>query len=193
MTDPSEGGVSRPLQPLATGLASSLVREGYTPNSATSQMHLMAHLSRWLAGEGVEARALRATDVERFLSARRDAGYTHHLSGKAMRPLLSYLRDQGVWLTPPPPVTNGPVDMAIERYREYLTKERGLQRATARGYVDAVRPFLRGRLSPDGLTLDSLRAADISAFVGARTPNQSRGAAKLTVTALRSLLGFLHV
>jgi integrase/recombinase XerD len=30
-------------------------------------------------------------------------------------------------------------------------------------------------------------------FVVARTPQQSRGAAKLTVTALRSLLGFLHV
>lgn len=49
--------------------------------------------------------------------------------------------------------------------------------------------------SPDGLTLDwdSLPAADVSAFVVARTPNQSRGAEKLKVTALRSLLGLLHV
>jgi site-specific recombinase XerD len=158
-------------------------------------MHLMAHLSRWLAGEGVEAQGLRATDVERFLSARRSAGYTHHLTGKAMRPLLAYLRDQGLWLTPPPAVAHGPVDVTLDRYRQYLTRERGLQRVTAGDYVDAVRPFLRGRVSPDGLTLDwdSLRAADVSAFVVARTPNQSRGAAKLTVTALRSLLGFLHV
>jgi integrase/recombinase XerD len=195
MADPSEVGVSGPLASWATGFASSLVRQGYTPNSAISQMHLMAHLSRWLAGEGVEAPELRATDVERFLSARRVAGYTHHLTGKAMRPLLTYLRDQGLWLTPPPAVAHGPVDVAIERYRQYLTKERGLQGVTARGYVDAIRPFLRGRVSPDGLTLDwdSLRAADVSAFVIARTPNQSRGAAKLTVTALRSLLGFLHV
>ena len=195
MADPSEVGVSGPLEPWATGFASSLVRQGYTPNSATLQMHLMAHLSRWLAGEGVEARKLCAIDVERFLSARRGAGYTHHLTGKAMRPLLTCLRDQGVLLTPPPAVATGPVDVAIERYREYLTKERGLERVTARGYVDAVRLFLRGRVSPDGLTLDwdSLRAADVSAFVVARTPTQSRGAAKLTVTALRSLLGFLHV
>ena len=44
--------------------------------------------------------------------------------------------------------------MALERYRHYLTVERGLGSATARGYVDAVRPFLRGRVSPDGLDLD---------------------------------------
>jgi hypothetical protein len=56
MADPSEIGVSGPLAPWATGFASSLVRQGYTPNSAISQMHLMAHLSRWLAGEGVAAR-----------------------------------------------------------------------------------------------------------------------------------------
>jgi hypothetical protein len=41
--------------------------------------------------------------------------------------------------------------------------------------------------------LDHLSGADVSAFVVARCPRQSRGAAKLTVTALRSLLGFLHL
>ena len=48
---------------------------------------------------------------------------------------------------------------------------------------------------PDGLALDlgHLAAADVIAFVVARCPHRSRGAAKLTVTALRSLLGFLHV
>jgi hypothetical protein len=35
-----------------------------------------------------------------------------------------------------------------------LLQERGLGHATARHYVDAVRPFLSGRLSPDGLALD---------------------------------------
>ncbi|MGI9097327.1 MAG: site-specific integrase [Solirubrobacteraceae bacterium] len=38
-----------------------------------------------------------------------------------------------------------------------------------------------------------MAAADVTAFVVARCPHQSRGAAKMTVTALRSLLGFLHV
>src|SRR5579883_2725693 len=58
-----------------------------------------------------------------------------------------------------------------------------------------VRPFLQGRLAAGGLALDleRLGAADVVSFVVARCPRQSRGAAKLTVTALRSLLGFLHL
>ena len=58
----------------------------------------------------------------------------------------------------------------------------------------AVRPFLAGRVGDgDELDLGGLRAADVVAFVVARCPAQSRGAAKMTVTALRSLLGFLHL
>jgi integrase/recombinase XerD len=195
MTDPSHVGVSGPLEPFAAGFLRSLRRQGYTPNSAILQMHLMAHVSRWLTGEGLEVREVRATDVERFLRARRSAGYTHYLSAKAMQPMLSYLRDEGVSLTPAPTVADGPVDGAVERYRQYLVQERGLGSASARVYVNAVRPFIRGRISPDGLALDwhSLDAAAVTAFVVARTPNQSRSGAKLTVSALRSLLGFLHV
>ena len=83
----------------------------------------------------------------------------------------------------------------LERYRIYLTVERGLGRETARGYVDSMRHFLNGRVSPDGLALDleHLSAADVISFVVARCPRQGRSAAKLTASALRSLLDFLHV
>src|ERR1700761_2521832 len=46
---------------------------------------------------------------------------------------------------------SGPVEAVLERYRLYLTLERGLGARTARGYVDAVRLFLHGRTLPDGL------------------------------------------
>jgi len=61
--------------------------------------------------------------------------------------------------------------------------------------MDAVRLFLRGRTSPDGLALDlrNLTAADVISFVVGRCPYQGHSAARLTVAALRSLLGFLHV
>jgi integrase/recombinase XerD len=65
---------------------------------------------------------------------------------------------------------------------------------TARGYLDAVRPFLAGRAGQEGgLELAGLTAADVTAFVLAACPGRAVGPAKLTVTALRSLLGFLHV
>jgi site-specific recombinase XerD len=92
-------------------------------------------------------------------------------------------------------VLTSPVDLMLARYQHYLTVERGLGAATARGYLDAVRPFLHSRVSPDGLHLDvaHLGGADVTAFVVAHTPTQSRHAAKLTVCALRSFLRFLHV
>lgn len=88
-----------------------------------------------------------------------------------------------------------PVEMLLCRYRRYLVVERGVGVSTVRGYVSAVRPFLDGRVCCDGQCLDlvGLRAGDVVAFVVARCPSQSRGAAKLTVRALRSLLGFLYL
>jgi site-specific recombinase XerD len=151
-------------------------------------------VSRWLVGEGFGPDKLHTTEVERFLLERRAAGYTSLLSMKAMRPMLAYLRGLGVVPTAPPPTPGGPVEAALERYRIYLTVERGLGAKTSRGYVDAARFFLRGRALPDGLALDlrQLTAADVVTFVVGRCPRQG-SAARLTVTALRSLLGFLHV
>jgi site-specific recombinase XerD len=195
MTDPSQIRVPGPLEAFAAGFARELSRQGYTPNSARLQMHLMAHLSRWLGDKRLDGGALCMAEVERFLGDRRAVGYTNHRTAKAMRPMLSYLRELGVAPTPPPCAPNGPVEAMLERYRHYLTVERGLGSATTRGYVDALRPFLRGRVSPDGLDLDlgHLSAADVTAFVVVTCPHQTRGTAKLTVTALRSLLHFLHI
>jgi len=81
----------------------------------------------------------------------------------------------------------------LERYRCYLVSERGLRAETARGYVERVRPFVVEHVTADGSALADLTAADVSAFVLAACRGRSVGSAKLTVTALRSLLRFLHV
>src|SRR5207244_631745 len=64
---------------------------------------------------------------------------------------------------------------------------------TVRGYVDIIRPCVIGWVAADGSGLERLEARDLSAYVLAECPGRSRGSAKLLVTALRSLLGFLHV
>jgi site-specific recombinase XerD len=193
--EPSEVRISGPLSAFAAGFADELANQGYRPGPARQQVCLLAHLSRWLWGEGLGAADLYASEVERFLHVRRAAGYSDFLSIKAMQPILAFLRGLGVAPMPPPPTSSGPVETALERYRRYLTVERGLGTATARGYVDAVRPFLQCQLSLDGLAMDleHLTAADVISFVVRRCPQQGRSVAKLTVTALRSLLGFLRV
>jgi integrase/recombinase XerD len=140
MGDPSRARVTGPLQRYAPGFVAELARLGYTANSASGQMFVMAHLSRWLAGEGLDAAGLMPQVAERFLAARRAAGYTLYLSPKALVPLLGYLRRLGaVPMAPPAPAA--PVEALLGRYQRYLVTERGLVPETGRGYADFVRPF----------------------------------------------------
>lgn len=193
MHDPARVRVSGPLGPYAAGYEAELERLGYTASGAVLSLRLLADLSDWLGRKGIGPGALSATLIDQFLAARRAAGHTRYASARAIRPPLEYLRGLGVVPTMPEvePVT--PIERLLARYRRYLLVERGLTPATAAGYLASVRPFLAGRATPDGLALEALTVADVTAFVVARCPSQARGSAKLTVTALRSLLGFLHL
>jgi len=192
MSDPSHVRVTGPLAVFAEGFAGELSRLGYKPNSAAYQLRLMAHLSRWMDAGHYELAGLTPSVAEAFLEARRRAGYVMWLSRKALAPLFSYLGRLGMIPAPQPaPVT--PVEGLLGRYRDYLVTERGLTAATARGYVDSVRPFLRKREEAGDLDLATLTRTEVIAFVLASCPSKSKGQAKLTVTALRSLLGFLHM
>lgn len=197
MRDPSLVLVGGPLEPFAPGFVAELRGLGYKPVSAVFQLQLVAHASRWLEVERLGPEALTPPVVERFIGARRAAGYTNYVTARAMGPLLGYLRGLGVAPVAASKPAETPVEVLLERYGEYLAVERGLTAPTVEGYAHAVRPMLAG-IGGDGdgdgeLDLGGLPAVQVTAFVVARCPGQSRGAAKMTVTALRSLLAFLHV
>ena len=101
MNDPSRVSVFGPLAPFAEGFLHSLLKVGYTQDSAASQLQLIAHLSRWLVAEGLDVHSLHQNDLERFFHVRHRAGYTHNVSLKAMLPMLTYLRTQGISLSLP--------------------------------------------------------------------------------------------
>ena len=71
--------------------------------------------------------------------------------------------------------------------------ERGTGAATAADYAAKTRSFLAVRQTAGVLELAGLTAADVTAFIVETCPSMRKGTAKLTVTALRSLLGYLHV
>jgi site-specific recombinase XerD len=156
-------------------------------------MLLMAHVSRWLAAEGLDTGGLTTEAAGQFLAARREAGYVLYLSPKALVPLLGYLRRLGAAPEAPVPVPAAPVDVLLERFRHYLVSERGAGAETAADYAAKTRRFLSGRLAAGQGGLAGLTAADVTAFVVDTCPSMRKGTAKLTVTALRSLLGWLHV
>src|SRR5205814_982212 len=89
MTSPSWARVDGPLAPYAGGFRVELERLGYTPLTAATHVRLMAHLSRWLAHEGVEAPGLTPALVEAYFAERRAAGYAGHITGRALRQPLA--------------------------------------------------------------------------------------------------------
>lgn len=182
-----------PLTPYARGFAEELTRLGFTTFSARAQLGLAVHLSRWLAGAGLDAMALTTARVDAFVVARRAAGYTAYLTPKALAPLLGYLRGLGVapQLVVVAPAT--PAEELVERYRGYLLVERGLQVKVARGYVDLVRPFIAGRVGAGGVDLGALTAGDVAAFLVAQSRWLAPKTTQRLATALRSLLRFWHV
>ena len=192
MRDPMQVRVCGPLELYARGFGAELLRLGYTRISAGFQLYLMAHLSRWLVEESSGLAELTPSVVERFLSARRATGYTNYRTSKALEPLLKYLRNLGA--VPLPPVTEPTaLETVLERYRTYLAVERGLASSTIRYYIDLTRPFVRGRTRASGIDLFGLAPRDVTDFVLVECRNRPRGTAKLMVTALRSLLRFLHI
>ena len=181
-----------PLEPYAAGFAEELGRQGYSRNSAAQHVCFIGHLDRWMAAGGVGVDGLSGPVMERYLAQRRAAGYREYRSTKALRPLLEYLAPLGVlprWEDDPPSL----VEELLGRYRDYLVGERGLTAATARGYVDFVRPFVTARVHGGVLDLVGLTAADVTGFVVDACPGRAVGSAKLIVCALRSLLGWLYV
>lgn len=96
MGNPSRVRVSGPLEFYADGFRTRLSDLGYTSIGAVGQLRLMAHVSRWLAGQRLTVADLDVVRVEEFLAARRAEGYVQWCSPKAMVVLLEYLHELGV-------------------------------------------------------------------------------------------------
>ena len=170
-----------------------LLQQGFKPSTVVRKKKLFADLNDWLQVHELSVGDLSFQLVDRFLFDRRSAGYARHKTHETLRPILNYL--YRLKLTPPleAPVSKDPARVILDRYRIFLTAERSLAMVTAARYIDCLRPFLSQRVLDGGLDLRNLRPADVTAFVIARCPQLNAGVAKLTVTALRSFLGFLHL
>jgi integrase/recombinase XerD len=182
-----------PLDRYLRGFGEELARLGYAPRGVQWQLQLAGHLNAWLAEAGRGSADLDAATAEEFLAARRALGYVHFLSAKALKPLLEYLRQAGAAPLPVTVAAVTPADALLERFRSYLTSERGLTAGTAWNYVHLVRPFVAGRQGADGVDLAALTAGEVAEFVVAESRVRPAKGTQHLVSALRSLLGFAHV
>jgi site-specific recombinase XerD len=106
---------------------------------------------------------------------------------------LTYLRGIGA---APDKDTSWRAEDTVERllnyYRGCLVVERGLAAETIRAYARIARRFC-GEIHQRRGELQNLRAAEVTAFVVAACERSSTAEAKKTVTALGSLLRYLHI
>ena len=186
--------VDGPLEALAAGFGGELAGLGFAPLSAANHLWVMAHLSRWLGGRGLVAGELTPERIGEFLADRRAAGYVHWVSARGLAPLPGYLRRAGAVPGSVAGQPDGPLDVLVRDFGQYLVAERGLAASTVERRGRAARRFLcwwaarRG-----GFDLAALGPGDVQEFMVAECGAKSRGSAGLAGSDLRCLLGFLHL
>lgn len=148
-----------PLENCVAGYEAELSRLGFTSTSATIQMGLLAHLSRWLQAHQLVVADLTVERVELFLRERRSL-YTALISRRALRHLLHWLVITGK-ISPqaalPPRVQDPEV---LVRFEQYLRSERRLKEISVQAQVSRVRRFLNNYTPPEGVS--ALRASDVT-------------------------------
>jgi site-specific recombinase XerD len=183
-----------PLAPYLDELWSYLLEKGYTPLSSVNLLRLMSHLSRWLDGQGIEPAKLTWALCEAFVRERRQVGYTHFLSLRALDPILKFLEGESVVLLPQVSVLQlSALDELMGDYERFLTEERALQPTTVTLYKAFARTFLSEKLGSECLELSRIKADDVSSFILRHSRTFSIASTKVMVTALRSVFRFLHL
>jgi len=190
---PSRVKVTGPLVPYVAGFRAELKAQGYRPNALSDQLRLMAHVSRWLASEGLDVEELTPERIDAFLVARRLAGYVLWCSAKGVAPLLAHLRRVGAVAVPEPTIPTTPAGQLLEDFRAYLVEERGLAGATVASNLHVARLFLAGRPQAPRHGLEELQPCAVVEFVREECRHRSPGSARYVVAGLRAFLRFCHL
>lgn len=193
MRDPALVQVPGPLAPFAEGFRVRLAVMGYTRDRQAVHLRLMAQVSSWLSEHELDCSALDASLVGEFVCERRSCGCRDARSPRSLGPLLEYLQELGAVRQPTPKQPTGPVDTMLADYAGYLARERGLAAGTIERHVSLVWPFLTGRVAGGVLELETLTAADVTAFMLACSHHTKPATVQRAATAVRSLLRFLHL
>jgi integrase/recombinase XerD len=183
--------VGGPLEPFREGIEAELAELGYSEGRAGQLLLVVAHVSCWLEEQGFGPGDLSVEVVADFFATSRRSWCR---SPRSLAPVLAYLRAIGV-VPPAPGARAGRTAVEVElwdSYRRWCVEQRGLLASTADGYVRRAEACLRTR-RPDGeIVVGDLDGAAVLAAVRAAADTLPGPSLRCTVTALRSVLRFLH-
>jgi integrase len=156
-------------------------------------LHLFADVSRWLDRQGLDVSGLTDTNVSAFRQDRRSRGRARFRGTAGLALLVSFLREAGAAPLPASAEPGDEIGVLVAEFAGYLAGERGLRPQTIVLYSGAARRFLNSL--PDGGDgiLAGLTADAVRSFVIAESGRRGTGSLKNQVTAVRSLLRFLHL
>jgi site-specific recombinase XerD len=175
---------SSELGQYADGFVAWLGRLGYSPRTCEAQVALLRHLGRWLADQGLPLSGLSSVVAGEYAAVRR--GRAQLRSGRALRPVLSYLRELGAVPPASAVVPHEPVDVLLARFGGWLSRERGLAPATVSSYLHQARPFAGACAGQFG----GLTAARVSSLATAGASGLRPRSAQVRANAVRALLRF---
>jgi site-specific recombinase XerD len=184
--------MSGPLAPYEAGFTEWLVRKGYAPAVVRIHQRRMTHLSLWMGTERKDIAAFGLATVDAFIAVQDVAGRFKTWRAGSWAELLEYLRFVGTSVAERPKPAMTASDVLLARYANYEATERGLSARTIDRNMRALRPFVESRMSDGRHELEALTAGEITSFVVDQTRRDPRSVPHL-VTALRSLLRYLHV
>jgi len=173
------------LAEYADGFVAWLGGLGYSPRTCEAQVALLRHLARWLAQQRVPLSGLSSEVAGEYAAVRRGQ-LTHLRSDRALRPVLSYLREFGAVPPASAVVPGEPVDVLLARFGGWLSRERGLAPATVSSYLCQARPFADACAGQLGV-LTAARVSGLAAEVAAGMRPRS---AQVRANATRALLRF---
>ena len=172
------------LAQYADGFVAWLGRLGYSSKTCEAQVALLRHLARWLAQQGVPLSGLSSEVAGEYAAVRRERVQLR--SERALRPVLSYLRELGAV----PPVTvvapHEPVDVLLTRFAGWLSRERGMAPATVSSYLFQARPFADACAGQ----LGALTAARVTGLATEGAAGLRPRSAQVRASAVRALLRF---
>ncbi len=187
---------SGPLAHHVRELRSDLLRQGYAILSCRNLLGVASHLSRWLEEQSLGLQDLSDEQVDSFLCARRDRGYTQFLSRGSLVAVLRFLAGAGLIPEPSPaaplsPLT--PLEQLLSEYEGSLIHDQGLTPGVARKYRAEARQLLV-KTSPSGeLDLSSLDGATVKRYVLDSSRGSNVDQTRATLTGLRSFLRYLQL
>jgi len=162
--------------------------------TARTLMYAAAHLIRWLLEKRLEPDELVSDRLDEFLRERRECGYVRCPSAEQLGAVVRFLKRKEIATRFGPAVRSRSArEQLLTEYERYLVHERALTNGAKNAYLRVAGEFLADRFGSKALRLERLVAADVTSFAVAESRRCRVGVAKLKVTALRSLLRFLHV